>query len=204
VIATLTWFSETWITITNNEWLDTYTFTDNWNFTFEFEDLAGNTWSQIATVTWITHITIWTPWSFSFPEDIEINNHDTQFTWQFASWEYFSITDLDGNDVWWYTTISATHLSWPNNNIITNDNLFIKSNWIETLSWTQNSWVEINNLMNNYIPLSWTFIYIYRNSASNDNKTWQYGDQPYLKINIPAYQPSGTYSWTIIFTLYEN
>jgi len=53
VIATLTWFTKTWVTVTNNGFLDTYTFTGNGSFTFEFEDALGNTWSETATVNWI-------------------------------------------------------------------------------------------------------------------------------------------------------
>ena len=38
------------VTVTNNSGLDTYTFTDNGSFIFEFHDAAGNTGSAIATV----------------------------------------------------------------------------------------------------------------------------------------------------------
>ena len=47
VIATVTGFSES-ITGLNTT---SYTFTGNWSFTFNFQDLAGNTWSAIATVS---------------------------------------------------------------------------------------------------------------------------------------------------------
>jgi hypothetical protein len=51
VIATIA-LNETG-TITNNSFQNTYTFTDNGTFTFEFVDEAGNTGNAIATVTWI-------------------------------------------------------------------------------------------------------------------------------------------------------
>ena len=41
------------ITITNNGGKDTYVFTENGDFTFEFEDADGNKGSTTATVTWI-------------------------------------------------------------------------------------------------------------------------------------------------------
>ena len=41
------------ITITNNEGKDTYIFTENGDFTFEFEDKNGNKGTAIAKVTWI-------------------------------------------------------------------------------------------------------------------------------------------------------
>jgi len=52
VTATLTGESEP-ITITNNGGSNTYVFTSNDSFTFEFKDAADNTWSTGATVTWI-------------------------------------------------------------------------------------------------------------------------------------------------------
>nr|MDD3720499.1 DUF5011 domain-containing protein [Candidatus Gracilibacteria bacterium] len=54
VVATLTGVSEE-IVITNNSGLDTYTFTDNGSFTFQYRDLAGNTGSTTATVNNINH-----------------------------------------------------------------------------------------------------------------------------------------------------
>ena len=57
VIATVTGFSATGITITNNGWSVNKLFTENWSFVFEFEDSFGNTWSATATVT-----NIYTEW----------------------------------------------------------------------------------------------------------------------------------------------
>ncbi len=51
VLVTLTGFSETGVTITNNSGSTGYTFVNNGVFVFEFEDAAGNTGSAIATVT---------------------------------------------------------------------------------------------------------------------------------------------------------
>lgn len=52
VVATLGSVSEE-ITITNNDGKDTYTFTKNGTFTFEFEDKVGNKGTAKAEVTWI-------------------------------------------------------------------------------------------------------------------------------------------------------
>ncbi|MBR5517759.1 MAG: DUF5011 domain-containing protein [Clostridia bacterium] len=51
VVATVTFNEDT--VITNNSGSNTYTFTDNGEFTFEFEDEAGNVASETAVVTWI-------------------------------------------------------------------------------------------------------------------------------------------------------
>lgn len=52
VIATLTNESRP-ITINNNGGSNTYTFSSNGTFTFEFEDAYGNTGSTLAKVEWI-------------------------------------------------------------------------------------------------------------------------------------------------------
>lgn len=53
IIATLTWYSEI-LTITNNGGLNTYTFTWNGSFVFNFVDAAGNTGSTSTTVSYRT------------------------------------------------------------------------------------------------------------------------------------------------------
>ena len=52
VVATIS-FDKKNVTITNNDGKDTYTFTDNKEFTFEFVDDAGNRGTATARVTWI-------------------------------------------------------------------------------------------------------------------------------------------------------
>ena len=52
VVATIT-FNEEDVTITNNDGNNTYTFTENSEFMFEYRDKAGNTGSELAKVTWI-------------------------------------------------------------------------------------------------------------------------------------------------------
>jgi len=53
VIVTLSGFSTTGVTITNNDESNMYTFTENWSFTFEFENEDGATGSATAMVDWI-------------------------------------------------------------------------------------------------------------------------------------------------------
>ena len=52
VIATLKGTGKS-ITVQNNSWSMSYTFTWNGSFTFDFIDSVGNTWTTTATVTWI-------------------------------------------------------------------------------------------------------------------------------------------------------
>ena len=51
VAATITFDEDT--VVTNNEGKNTYTFTENGEFTFEFKDEAGNVGSETASVSWI-------------------------------------------------------------------------------------------------------------------------------------------------------
>ncbi len=93
VIATLSGFSTTGVTITNNSGNNTYTFTETWSFTFEFTNEDGATGSATATVGWIVppvippvlppqncEISITSPLSgdivwWSFPIQRESNEH---------------------------------------------------------------------------------------------------------------------------------
>jgi hypothetical protein len=204
VTATLTWFSESWVIITNNLGSNTYIFTENWNFTFEYKDPAWNTWQSTATITRIVTWTlwIWTPNNFTFSWIVKSQTYSQELTWQFSWNNYFFVDDQLWLDNGRYTTISSTDLSW-NIDMITNNNLFIQRNQLEKLEWDDNGLVEINSLLDNYTPLSWQIIYIFRNTANNLRKKWKYWDKPYLKINIPWAKPANNYHSQLIFTIYE-
>jgi hypothetical protein len=58
VTATLTWFSTTGVTITNNSGNNTKIFAENGSFEFLFENTDGLTGSALATVDWIEDATI--------------------------------------------------------------------------------------------------------------------------------------------------
>ncbi|MDD4530315.1 MAG: S-layer homology domain-containing protein [Candidatus Gracilibacteria bacterium] len=98
VVATLTGTSET-ITITNNGGLNSYTFTGNTNFTFQFRDGAGNTGSTIATVNWINKTAPVITLNGSGTTNVEFGSNYTELG---ANW-----SDLtDGTGV--VSTISGT------------------------------------------------------------------------------------------------
>jgi hypothetical protein len=102
VTATLTWFSKTWITITNNAWSPIYVFTWNGTFTFEFIDLAGNTWSQLATVDWIQLTASHSITNISLDPSLNISRFApytliAQTSWTMISWEV-NLGVLDGDN----------------------------------------------------------------------------------------------------------
>ena len=120
VIATITWFSEE-ITSLNTTG---YTFTGNGSFTFEFQDLAGNTWSNVATVTridkslptveqafiysWNTNT--WNNWSWFYNGTISIKSKvytNSGLAWISGSSCQYTLNWTDRNNAdydstWWY------------------------------------------------------------------------------------------------------
>ena len=62
VVAVLTWCSED-ILATDT----TYTFTENWEYLFKFQDLAWNTWEKLAEVNRI--YSVWWGWGYSLKKD---------------------------------------------------------------------------------------------------------------------------------------
>lgn len=83
VIATLTGASEP-IVITNNGWSDSYVFSDNGTFTFQFRDAALNTGIAIAEVTWLDN------------QAPTLSNASTISSWYDQSPEFSFISDEAG------------------------------------------------------------------------------------------------------------
>lgn len=120
VIATITWFSEE-ITSLNTTG---YTFAGNGSFTFEFQDLAGNTWSNVATVTridkslptveqafiysWNTNT--WNNWSWFYNGTISIKSKvytNSGLAWISGSSCKYTLTwtnrySANYDSTWWY------------------------------------------------------------------------------------------------------
>lgn len=176
VIAYLTWCNKE-ITWTDLQ----YVFTWNWSYTFEFQDLFGNTWSKNAEVTWMSAI--------SYDSDANITYTDTEwnvFTWiwiiTITNWTS-SISMLDRN--LWATTNDITktwsygyHFQWWNN-------YWFESCYISGCYWFPNderTWSTRVSWITRYWPdTSWyvwsTFILTRESpydwaSISNDNLWW--------------------------------
>jgi len=87
------------VTITNNNGSNTYTFTENGEFTFEFEDLAGNTGIAIAKVSWIDKVT---PNATISYDKMELTNEDVSATITFDK-ENVTILNNEGKDTYVFT-----------------------------------------------------------------------------------------------------
>lgn len=200
VIATLTGYSEN-ITITNNGWSNTYTFTENNTFTFTFRDDGFNTGEAVATVDWICKepVNIW--WPAMVTGAIEASSEYQIIEQEFS--DYFWVNDPIGANSGYYTTISISDLSGQYQSI-SKSSIAMKGTGITLLSGTTNPRVEINSNLNNYQPIWDPITYIKRDTASNYSVKGKYGNKPRLKFNIPAYVTIDDYHATLTYTLYEN
>ena len=186
VIATIT-LSETW-NITNNNNQTSYTFTGNGSFTFEFQDLAGNTWEETATVDWIdktpiTPTVVYSP-STNTNQNVTITitfdktwvtitnnsgNNEYIFTW---NWNFtFEFQDLAGNTweetatVYW---IDKTPVTWTVNYSTTGaTNQPVTATIIFNKTWV----TIINNSGNNDYIFTWNWNFTFEFFDSYGN-TW--------------------------------
>lgn len=159
------------ITITNNGWSDTYVFSDNWSFTFNFEDSNWNTGSTSATVNWID--TNWLPliwsWTENSPPEITSYSWSTSIDISVLSWA----TDI--------TTISAIDNAY---NVVWE---FGKT----TLSW--NSWTDIwhYEMCSPAVTIShrWNVNWEIQRAPRVRNKTWTW-----FQVKVDNYNSS---IWTL-------
>ena len=132
-------------------------------------------------------------------------------SWQFTG--YFWVQD-NGWTTWWYTTISLpVALSWItySSNFISRSNIFFNGTW--WISWLNSTpsnplvYVYTAAYMSGGVPSYVTFStpihYIMRDTPSSPYScpTGTYGNLPWMKVNIPAYQAPDNYSGLIIFDM---
>ena len=204
VVATLTWFSENGIVITNNSGSNTYTFTKNGDFTFFFKDWSGNVGSTIAVVNWITP-----SWSMSLSWPTNLSFGSALVSWFTQQWEkaftgasdYFQVSDTIWADAWYYTTLAFSNLQYGGYSI-PNTNIYVKTSWsVTTLGWTANARVT-TAIWTTYVAWSSPLTFIQRTAWTNSSVTGTYWVQATLRVDIPSLQMPGTYTGTIIYTLY--
>ena len=176
VVAYLTWCSEE-ITTEAAE----YTFTGNWTFIFEFEDLDGNTWEAIATVDRIDKVATCdveysTTWQTN--QDVlayltwcseEITTEATEYTFT-ENWTHtFEFQDLAGNtgiavaEVTWIDKVKPTcDITYSTTWATTWNVVATLTGCIETITWTETQHTFIGN---------WTYIFNFQDLAGNTGST---------------------------------
>ncbi len=188
----------------------------------DYESCVGNGTGCVTTTNVSIHLSwgnlcIWSPSSFTF-DSVTVSSSDQvaekQFTGTFGNddWWWY-VDDQRGADSGYYTTIQLsgdlTNGWWG---VISGSNLSIKSKrttttdvWLNPASGSVNTRVLLSGAMvsPSYAALDLPVGFIYRNTAANSWLLGKYYDYPWLKLTIPAYTPVGTYSATIVYTLYE-
>lgn len=123
----------------------------------------------------------------------------------------FYVDDLKGSSTWYYTTVQLSgalvQSGWSG--VIPSANVFMQttavgSGGVTLITGSANSRVQIDGGMSAYQSLDSARQLIERNLAANFGLIGQYGVTPLMQLIIPAYQPVGIYTATLVYTLYEN
>jgi len=123
---------------------------------------------------------------------------------------YFWVDDLKWADSGYYTTVQMSgDLVGPGTAFIPAVNVkmstaSVGSAGITLLAGTANSLVQVNAGMASYQSLDVARRLIERNTAANFWVIGKYGVLPLMQLDIPAYQSVGTYTGTLVYTLYSN
>ncbi len=200
-------WTNNWTISLNISWWFTYTpnpyfiWTDS--FSYFTKDPSGS-WSTGAIVTikviWSSKLCIYAPDIYN-SWVLNASSSGQNLTYQF---DYFRIEDSKNNSSWYYTTLSVSNLTWPSGNIISNTNISIKADPLQTIAWYANPNILLNPILSTYRTANIPYNFIYRNQGNNNNLAGIYGSKLWISINVPAYTSVGTYNWTITYTLYEN
>ena len=137
------------------------------------------------------NINLWTP---------IVSSGDQEISGQFNG--NFWVEDLEWYSTGHYTTVQCDGVYWSAGNRLTW--IYLKAGGTSPvlLEWATGN-VLINTWLDNYISIFTPVTYIYK--PTNINNRWianRYWDSPRLKIVIPGWSPAGTYSGTIVFSLY--
>lgn len=190
VTATLTWASEP-IVITNNWWLDTYTFTWNTSFVFQFRDEAGNTGSTTATVTWIDKNlpTITLNWSWTI--NIEYGDDYTELwaTWSDTTDWTWVVSDIIWTVNTWsiwtypieYRYVNSLWSTWSTTRTVIVADTIIPTASVEyspatltwwnveaTLTWASES---ITWTLTHTFTTNWTYNFVFHDLQWNTGST---------------------------------
>ncbi len=120
----------------------------------------------------------------------------------------FYVTDFKGSASGYYTTVQVTDLTGDNGGTtytIPAANVEFKSNaatWV-LMTGTANASVTLGSITTSYLAINDPITYFERNDWTVWGILSQYGDTPWVKVTVPAFQAAAQYHGTITFTLYE-
>jgi hypothetical protein len=159
---------------------------------------ASDQWIVTLQIVWLgirhgtpNNVNLWTPVTSSSTQEI---------VWQFD--DNFRVEDLQGYITGHYTTIQCDGIYGPGGYKLTGVLLKAGNTTPTLLLWSTGN-VRISTGLYNYTSIINPMTYIYKSSdIINKWLTNRYGDMPRLKIIIPAFSPPGSYSGTIVFSMY--
>lgn len=132
---------------------------------------------------------------------------DTDLSGQFSA-DSFYVTDYKGSMSGYYTTvqvtdltgsIGATEYSIPAANVEFKSNLATPN----LMTGTANPDVTLGTITTTYTAIDSPITYFERNNGTTGGILSQYGDTPWVKVTVPAFQAATTYHGVITYTLYE-
>lgn len=161
------------------------------NVTVEVEILPGD-------------ICIGTTWAFDFGQYMALNTGQTQ---NGAFSDPFWVDDLKWHDDGYYTTVQLSgNMQWPGASFIPASNVFmsVASTSVTTIAGSVNPNVNVAAGLLSYSPLNSAVTFIQRPTGVNNGLIGRYGSTPLMQVIIDAYQAVGTYTATMVYTIYEN
>jgi len=177
-----------WVFLLLSSWLSYFTFawSVEWTLSLEIKGFGIRHGTP-------NNVNLWTPTTSS---------SDQEISWQFT--ENFRIEDLQWYITGHYTTIQCDGVYGSLGNKLTG--IYLKAgNSSPTLLMWNPGHVFIGTALDNFVSILTPVTYIYKSTdianAWVANKYW---DMPRLKIIIPGSTPPGTYSGTIVFSLYMD
>jgi hypothetical protein len=161
------------------------------NVTVEVEILPGD-------------ICIGTTGSFDFGQYTVSSSSQTQ-TGLFT--DNFWVEDLKGADTGYYTTLQLSgDMEGPGSATIPAANVSVRvdDTTVVLIAWSVNTGVTIPAWLTTFTPLNGAVTFIEREDGPNDGLIGMYWKIPEMQVVIPAYQSVGTYTATLVYTLYEG
>lgn len=122
----------------------------------------------------------------------------------------FWVDDLKWSNSWYYTTVQMSGvLQGPGSSTIPAANVSMKTSAvgsaaITTMAWSSNANVVVNAGMAAYQTLNTPRRLIERVNGANFGLIGKYGVTPQMQLVIPAYQAVGSYTGTLVYTLYNT
>lgn len=166
---------------------------------------AATTVLNMKVNPWIT--TIWAPSALAFTNAVVTSDQSQTLEQSFnGSGDYFYIQDLKWANAGYSTTLQV---AWPLTdgvNSIPASNIAFKTvaGSASLLLGLANPRVTLDASASSYQDLSTPRTFILRNTAANNGTVSKYGTQIAVKVTIPARQPVGDYTTSLVYTLIES